>query len=398
MNQENVLLARQPIYDAQREIAGYELLFRPTDGESFSSLGGTKATCRVLLNAFNDNEINAITGGAHAFVNFTEELIYSPPPFDPTHLVIEILEDIPVTDELVAGVKKLKALGFTIALDDYVPDPNLQPLLPLVDIIKLELPAIPVNELPKVIASLKQFNVKLLAEKIEDHETFMRCKELGCDLFQGYFLSKPIIVKGRKMPQNKIAVMQLLAQVQNPDIEIKDLVKIIKQDPMLSLKLLKLVNTAAYQRANKVENIQMAVMVLGLSKIKSWATLLSLNSIDDKPCSLKQMALQRARFCELIAEKITPQLSELCFTAGLLSCLDAFLDQPLDEILQSLPLDQSLIDALLRYEGGPGLILSTVKLYEKSLWDAIKWQELGEAELCGIYIESIEWADELQGI
>ena len=403
MDNENVLLARQPIYDKKREVAAYELLFRPTEGESFASLGGTVATSRVLLNAFADNEIEAITSGLPAFVNFTEELIHTPPPFSSEHLVIEILEDIPVTPELIAGITKLKKLGFKIALDDYIPDPSLEPLLALADIIKLELPAIKEDDLPHVVESLKPYNATLLAEKIEDYATFKRCKDLGCELFQGFFLSKPILVKGKKMPQNKMAIMQLLGQVQDPEIEIKQLVEVIKQDPMLSFKLLKLVNSAAYQRSNEVETIQKAVMILGLAKIKSWATLLSLSSLEDKPSSLKQLALQRARFCELIAEHLEPKQSDLYFTAGLLSCLDGFLDQSLSDILSSLPLDPTLNDALLSYQGLPGLALRTLLLYEKSLWGAIDWQELQKVEidkavLCQIYLASIEWADNLKTI
>lgn len=397
MTEKNVLLARQPIYDTQQELVAYELLFRPEDKSDMPSFDGNMATSRVLLNAFTEGDIESVTGNKPAFVNFTKELLLSPPPFNPELIVVEVLEDIIIDNDVVEAIKDLKRKGYRIALDDFVMDERYQPLLPLADIIKLELPAMTADELKNAISALKPFSSTLLAEKIETAKDYHLCKDLGCDLFQGYFLSKPEIIKGRKLPQNKIAVLQLIGELQNPAVNIKELNAIISRDPTLSFKLLKLVNSASYRRAVHIESIHMAIMMIGISKIKSWSSLLALSKMSDKPASLKQISLSRAKLCELLSQKISPDQSDLYFTTGLLSSLDVYFDTPLSELLLSIPLEKTISDALLHYRGKAGLAVHTAKHYEQSKWQAIHWSLLerfgiSKIELNRLYIESLAWA------
>ncbi len=399
MSSENVLLARQPIYDRSQELAGYELLFRPENTEDMPNFDGNIATSRVLLNAFTESDIEKITGGAPAFVNFTRELLINPPPFNPEHIIVEVLEDIHIDNEVINAIKNLKAKGYRIALDDFVMDERYKPLLSMTDIIKLELPAMNQSELSSTISFLRNFNVTLLAEKIETAKEYRVCKELGCDLFQGYFLSKPEIIKGRKLPQNKLAVLQLIGELQNPTVNITQLNQIISKDPTLSFKLLKLVNSAAYRRAKTIESIHMAVMMLGISKIKSWSSLLALSKMEDKPINLRQISLTRAKLCELMASKLSPDQNDLYFTTGLLSCLDIYFDTPLPELLESIPLEGTISSALLQYKGKAGLALHTAKLYEQSKWQGIHWNLLEKFNITKLdmnkfFIESAVWASE----
>lgn len=399
MPSDNVLLARQPIYDTNQKLAAYELLFRPENKGDMLKFDGNLATSRVLLNAFTESDIEKITGGKPAFVNFTRELLITPPPFNPEHIVVEVLEDIHIDDEVISAVKNLKAKGYRIALDDFVMDERYKPLLALADIIKLELPAMDHSELKKTISFLRGFDVTLLAEKVETAKEYRICKDLGCDLFQGYFLSRPEIIKGRKLPQNKLAVLQLIGELQNPTINITQLNQIISKDPTLSFKLLKLVNSAAYRRARTIESIHMAVMMLGISKIKSWSSLLALSKMEDKPVDLRQISLTRAKLCELLASKLSPDQGDLYFTTGLLSCLDTYFDTPLSELLESLPLEGTISSALLQYKGKAGLALHTAKLYERSKWQKIHWNLLEKFNITKMdmnlfFIESAMWASE----
>ena len=399
MSSENVLLARQPIYDRNQKLAAYELLFRPEDKSDMPKFDGNMATSRVLLNAFTESDIEKITGGEPAFVNFTKELLINPPPFNPEHIVVEVLEDIHIDNEVITAIKNLKTKGYRIALDDFVMDERYKPLLSLADIIKLELPAMDQSELSSTILHLKEFNVTLLAEKVETAKEYRICKELGCDLFQGYFLSKPEIIKGRKLPQNKLAVLQLIGELQNPTVNITQLNQIISKDPTLSFKLLKLVNSAAYRRAKTIESIHMAVMMLGISKIKSWSSLLALSKLEDKPIDLRQISLTRAKLCELMASKLSPDQGDLYFTTGLLSFLDIYFDTPLPELLESLPLEGTISSALLQYKGKAGLALHTAKLYEQSKWQGIHWSLLEKFNITKLdmnrfFIESAIWASE----
>lgn len=399
MPDQNVLLARQPIYDTQQNLVAYELLFRPESKGDMPSFDGNIATSRVLLNAFTEGDIEKITGGTPAFVNFTKELLLSPPPFNPEHIVVEVLEDIIIDDDVISAVKNLKQKGYKIALDDFVMDERYKPLLPLADIIKLELPAMSAEELKHAINHLKQFSTSLLAEKIETIEDYKLCKDLGCDLFQGYFLSKPEIIKGRKLPQNKLAVLQLIGELQNPAVNVTELNAIISKDPTLSFKLLKLVNSAAYRRARTIESIHMAVMMIGISKIKSWSSLLALSKMEDKPIALRQISLARAKLCELLSKKLSPEQGDLYFTTGLLSSLDAYFDTPLKELLLSIPLEGTISDALVHYRGKAGLAVHTAKHYEQSKWQAIHWNllerfDISKIELNKLYVESVIWAGE----
>ncbi|MBK8972222.1 MAG: HDOD domain-containing protein [Hahellaceae bacterium] len=394
---DQILLARQPIYNPAKSVIGYELLFRSEVApEKFD---GNLATSQVLLNAYTESTIEEVTGGQKAFVNFTRELLLQPPPFSPEHLTIEILEDIEPDAAVLAAVADLKRKGFTLAMDDYVPGTRSDAFLPFVDIVKLELPAIAESRLPEVIRQLKQQQKKLLAEKIETHEEFQRCVDLGCDMFQGYFLSKPQVVKGRKLPQNKMAVMQLIATMQNPALSIAQVIDIITRDPSLAFKLLQLVNSAAFRRSRKIESIHMAVMMLGISRIKAWATLLALTGMDDKPAILVNFALTRARMCELLAQSLEPEAADAYFTIGLFSCLEAFFDLPVAEILQKLPLEERITDALTRMKGKPGLALHTTIQYERCNLEGIHWSllkrfALSPTDISHIYQQCIQWLNE----
>tara|TARA_R110002072_G_scaffold172728_1_gene326974 strand:+ start:57171 stop:58388 length:1218 start_codon:yes stop_codon:yes gene_type:complete len=379
---KDILLARQAIYNTKKEVVGYELLFREnTDIPKTAVFDGNRATSRVLLSLFTESDITTITHGLPAYINFTAELLHNPPLFEPNTMVIEVLEDICITDKIISSLKKLKQKGFTLALDDFVMDEKYSPILELVDIIKLELPEMDDDALTKTIASLKKYNARILAEKIETPEMFNRCKELGCDMFQGYFLSKPEIIKGKKIAASKMAVLNLISEIQAPEIDMDGLTKVIARDPALSFKLLKLINSAAFKRSNTIDSIHRAVTLLGIDKIKSWASLLALSKLDDKPEALHYTALVRALMCEKLAEYIQLDARDRFYTVGLLSCLDAFFDQQLLEIVKSISLDDAISDALLNFKGPAGLALHTTLNFEKSQWHKINWQALSKYEL-----------------
>ena len=379
---QDILLARQPIYNANKEVVGYELLFREnTDIPTTGVFDGNRATSRVLLSLFTESDITTITHGLPAYINFTAELLHNPPIFEPDTMVIEVLEDICITEKVIASLKKLKEKGFTLALDDFVMDEKYSPILELVDIIKLELPEMDDAALTQTISSLKKYNAKILAEKIETPEMFNRCKELGCDMFQGYFLSKPEIIKGKKIAASKMAVLNLISEIQAPEIDMDGLTKIISRDPALSFKLLKLINSAAFKRSNTIDSIHRAVTLLGIDKIKSWASLLALSKLDDKPESLHYTALVRALLCEKLAEYIQIDAKDRFYTVGLLSCLDAFFDQQLNDVVKNISLDNAINEALLSFKGPAGLALHTCLNFEKSQWHKINWSELSKYEL-----------------
>ena len=404
MTDQHILLARQPIFDIDIKVCAFELLFRDDNSNQANVLDGDTATSQVFLNAFNELDINEVVQNHTAYINFTRNLIINPPPFDKKRFVIEVLEDIEPDAELNENLQKLKDAGYTIALDDFVYDPKWDIALRIADIVKIDVLAFDEAEIRRHVELLKPFNVTLLAEKVETHEMFHFCKELGFSLFQGYFLSKPEQVKGRKVPANKLVVLNLLTQLQNPNADLGNIAAVIAKDPVLSVKLIKLVNSAAFSGRREITSLQHAVSMLGLLQVKSWATLLSLSNMADKPNALSVLAMTRAKMSQLLAAHFTNTMdSDAYFTTGLLSNLDAFFDVELQEIVGSMPLSPLVVEGLLRGSGPIGLIINNVISYEKANWaqldmDALAKLNIGTKEMEQSYRESISWASQLGAI
>lgn len=404
MTDQHILLARQPIFDVDIKVRAFELLFRSDDSNQANVFDGESATSQVFLNAFNELDISEVVQNHPAYINFTRNLILNPPPFDKHRFVIEVLEDIEPDQELFENLQKLKTAGYTIALDDFVYDPKWDPALRIVDIVKIDVLAFDQDEIKRHVELLKPFNVVLLAEKVETHEMFHFCKELGFTLFQGYFLSKPEQVKGRKVPANKLVVLNLLTQLQDPNAELGKIAAVIVKDPVLSVKLIKLVNSAAFSGRREITSLQHAVSMLGLRQVKSWATLLSLSNMADKPNALSVLAMTRAKMCQLLAECFTNSTdSDAYFTTGLLSNLDAFFDVELQEIVRSMPLSPLVVDGLLQGNGPIGTVIKTVINFEQAQWsqldlEALSKLNIGTKEMELSYRESIRWASQLGAV
>ena len=381
MTTENTLLARQPIYDADLNIYAYELLFRSNNRHEDASVNADLATSTVLLNSFSEMGIHNVVGKQRAFVNFTRNLLLNPPPFASTEIVIEVLEDVPADEEVINSLKGFKEQGFTIALDDFEYQPSLQPLVDLADIIKIDVMSLSNEAIARHVEQLKSPNMALLAEKVETQEMYDYCKGLGFDYFQGYFLSRPKVVKGQTIANNKMVVMKLIADLQIPPSSPQKLHDTISRDPGLSFKLLRMVNSAAYRRANKIESLLQAIIMLGENNIRKWASLLALSQLDDKPHSLTELTMIRAKMCELTGNLLQPSQADLFFTVGMLSMMDAFFDTPLEELLQTMDLTYEIKEALLNHTGQLGLVLKTAIAYEQGNWEAIDWAGLAQSKL-----------------
>ncbi|GHC26816.1 histidine kinase [Kushneria pakistanensis] len=380
-----VLFARQPIHDRQLALAGYELLFRPYGGGPIvaADFDGNRATSQVLINAFTAADITQVCDHQPAYVNFTADSLIQDIPFDSRTLIIEILEDVTDTPEIIEALTRLREEGYVMALDDYTLGDASHPLLPFVDVVKLDYPFYTRETLTEAIRALKVRypNLQLLAEKIETQEDYRIARDAGCTLFQGYFLARPEPVYGRVMPVNQLNTLRLLAELNAPDISMRDMAETVQRDPFLSVRLLRMANSAFAQQSRPVTSLHGAVMALGLSRIRSLASLLVLSRFDDKPHALQQLTMQRAHFCHHLAHQLPGQISEMGFTVGLFSCLDSFMDQPLEEILDSIPVHPDIETALLHHTGALGLILKTAIDYQKARWEMIDWPHLARLGL-----------------
>lgn len=398
---DQVVMARQPIYDKQSNVVAYELLFRQCGATTADVVDGDAATSELLLDAFTQWDIREIVGNTRAFVNFTRTLIGKPPPFDKQLLVIEVLEDVPIDEELACNLKDLSEQGYTIALDDFVHSPNAEQILPYADIVKIDLMQLSPTELEEQVTLLRPYRAKLLAEKVETHEEFANCKALGFDYFQGYFLSKPEILSSKKVPASKLAVLDLMQKLQDPDIDLRTLESVISSDPVLSFKTLKLVNAASYTKVAKIESIGRAINYLGLNTLCSLASLLALSNLSDKPSALKDHSCLRAKLCELIGHRITPEEASSYFSVGLLSTLDAYFDKSLLEVVQLLTLHEDVELALTCRQGCLGKVLDVVCHLQQADFDHVDWGFLAEHKISPEQLnemtqDSIRWYQEVR--
>lgn len=394
------LLARQPIFNRSMQVVGYELLCRSSSQNRATFTNGDSASSQVLLHAFTDLSLEKVVGRLKAYINFTRTLLITPPPFDRRQLVVEVLEDQVVDQALLDGLKQLRREGYTIALDDFVLSAHTDPLLDYADIIKLDVLQLTPSQLRDHIAHLRPRGLTLLAEKVETYEMLEQCRDLGFDLFQGYFLARPKVISGRKISESKQAVLQLLAALHDPDVSIVRVEQLLSQDPVLSYKLLRLVNSAAFALPRTIESLRQAITLLGLDIIKNWVNLLAMANLGNKPTELSVAALTRAHMCEALAKIMRDsRRQDTFFTVGLLSTLDAFMDAPLDVLLANLSLSPELSEALLHHQGHEGRILDIVEHYERGDWGGIDWPYLdtvgiSPSQLSQVYLESLQWVSD----
>lgn len=365
----SIFLARQPIFGKDLTLFAYELLFRNNQNNQsgVNNINGDEATTQVINHTFLEFGIERVLGNKRGFINLTRAFLLGdiPLPFDHQDVVLEILEDIIIDDDIIQAVKNFSEQGFIIALDDFIYNDNLKPLIHLADIIKIDLLALSERGLAEHVELLRPFQVKLLAEKVETEAQFEQCKALGFDYYQGYFFCKPVIIDDKPLPDNKIAVLRILSELQRSDITIIEIDRLVRQDISLSFKLLRSINSAAFALPKKIDSIKQAVLYLGLDSIKSWATIIVFCSIDS-PTSQELMmtALVRAKMSEILAPVFECD-SETGFMLGLFSVADALFKKPMSELLKSLPLSDTLKLALQSAEGPEGRLLTFIQSHER---------------------------------
>lgn len=388
------LIGRQPILDRGGRVRAYELLFRgdmPTAGGDFD---GNYATASVIANALTEFDFEDVVGPHQAFINFTEELLQNDIALllPKERVVLEILENVNVTKQLVKAAAVLADKGYHIALDDFVFAPQWEPLIVLAGTVKLDVMALSRAELEEHVKTLRRYDVRLLAEKVENAEEHAWLMDLGFDLFQGYYYAKPNIVSRTRIPQNHFAVVRLLTALNQKSSSIDDIEKLVSEDVSLSYRLLRYINSAFIALPRKVDSIRRAVIFFGIDMLRHWSSLLVMAGVESKPKVLMENALVRARMCERLAAQAGLPDTESFFTVGLFSILDSLLDTPMAVILEPLPLSPDIVDALTTGAGVYGEALRCVTSYETCDWANVKFQELDRNSIGGIYLDSIEWA------
>ncbi len=394
-----IFVARQPIFENNGKVFGYELLFR-SGLDNFFPVGTNpdEASSKVLHNSFLLFGIDVLIGGKRAFINLTRNLLLNEVAtlFPADHMVVELLETIEPDEEVIATCKKLKDLGYLLALDDFVYDKRMQPLVELADIIKVDFLSTDQKQRAELTKQIGSRKVRLLAEKVETEADADQARELGYLLFQGYFYSRPKVIGGRDIPGYKLNYLQLLQEAMREELSLERMEKIVCRDVSLAYKLLRFINSAAFSFRSRVQSIHHALVLMGLREVRKWVSLVVLTGIGkDKTEELVVNSLVRARFCELLAPRVgLGDRSSDLFLMGMFSMVDAFLDRPMAEILSSLPLNEDIKTALL---GGANRFRDVYELtvaYERGIWDGLSEYtaalNLKEEDVPQIYLQSLE--------
>ena len=368
-----IYLGRQPILDARQSLYGYELLFRsgPAPNRAIVS-NHMVATATVITHAFTELGLADALGDQKAFINVDGDFLLSEAvellPKD--KVVLEILETVEVTPDILKRCRELKAKGFTLALDDIVAvTPAMEPLLDLMDIAKVCISAVPEEALPGLVQALARRPLELLAEQVESREQMEHCRSLGFTLFQGYYFAHPTILSGRKLGQSRLSLLKLLSQVLD-DSDTPQLEQTFKHEPGLSINLLRMANSAAVGARTRITSLRHAITLLGRRQLQRWLQLL----LYTDPAGhtgfppLLQLAATRARLLELLAEShmaADRDFADRAFMTGILSLTPALFATPIDEILSQIStLATDVKQALLRHQGSLGLLLRLIEALE----------------------------------
>lgn len=390
-------VGRQAIFDRRLSVVGYELLYRDSEENRARFNDVTQASASTMLNAFVEIGLDNLVGGVPAYVNLPAGFLlgHYPIPLPPERTVIEVLEDVPVTPELIASLRDLRARGFKIALDDFLLTEETRPLLSVANIVKVNVLNVSREDIASQYAELKSCGATMLAEKISTHDEHVFLRNLGFYYFQGYFLEMPVVTRAKRMPHDRAKLLRLLATLYDQKLNLRSIEGLVAAEVGLGVRLLKLASSAAMTRGTPIASLQQAMARLGVQQVAALIILILASGFDDKPLELARQVLIRARMCESLARSATMPPDEM-FTAGLLSLLDAILDRPLPEILDQLPLSSLVREALI--QGGtsrPARIVETVRHQNRGELGSLAAAGFSAQSVFMAWYDAVRWSDDI---
>ncbi|MCX2760587.1 EAL domain-containing protein [Vibrio sp. Sgm 22] len=369
-------VARQPILNRNKNTLGYELLFRDGERNAYPAhIESNRATYRLIVENFLSVGLNPSIPSSRCFINFPYQSLIRRLPLSlpKDKVVVEILETCQPTDELLEAVKDLYQAGYMIALDDFTSTPEWERFLRYTHIVKLDIMQMGLDEACDLVRAHQGKKFSFLAERVETEQEYQQAKEAGFKFFQGYFFSKPEIIKTKYISPEQVIAMELFQEVCKPDVDFQRVESIVAKDVALSYKLLRFVNTMSPRLEVTISSFRQALVYLGQEKLKMFVSLAVASYVSDKkPKELYGLSLQRAQFCQRMSRyQAFEGHTEQAFMIGLFSLLDALLDLSLENLVEQLPLCKSIKVALLRREGPYGTLLALEESFEHADWQQI---------------------------
>ena len=390
-------VARQPVFDRVQGVYGYELLFRNGVEDFFNA--DPELASRSTLDSSLLYGINKLCDNRRAFVNCTREVLFKDliTLLPPSQAIVEILETVEPEDRVIAACKRLKAAGYLIALDDFAPNDPRIPLCEFADIIKVDIRATRPEERAGMMRRFGSAKCKMLAEKLETPHEFHQARDMGFAYFQGYFFCHPEIVVGREVPASRLHYVKLLEMVSQPEIDMREMEKLLKQEASISYRLLRYLNSPVFGVALEVKSIRHAMAVLGEREMRRWIRLVvTLGAAEQKCSELVLTGLTRARFCELLSVRL--QSSSDLFLMGLLSVMDAILEIGMDVLLDQLPVEHETKAALLGQNSSLRPLYRLMLAQEAGEWsqssELAKQLKLTDEEAASAWWQALQWAQQ----
>ncbi len=399
----NFYAARQPIFDKSKKLFAYELLFHDSINSVFPDIDGDEDTSKMIEASKFNMGISEFTGSKAAFINFTLETLQHgyPEMLTPDEVVVEIIETIKPGKKLLALCKDLHQKGYTLALDDYEHQKVWAHFYPFIKIIKINIQLTSVDNIKEVLTAIKDHpHIKMLAEKVETYEEYDQMLHLGFDYFQGYFFAKPEMIKTKSLSPSQMAMAELLYETSKTELDLNSITSVFERDVSLSYKLVRYANSAMFKRRNEISTIKQALVTLGSGELNRFIGLMfAVTANPDKPSELINLAMTRAKFCELVAHDIRSQLDvSIAFLTGLLSMIDAILDEDMASVLEKLPLSMDIKEPLLTKKGVMAALIKLVEFIEQAQWDkttiVMEKLKLNKDKVAAHYNQALAWADE----
>ncbi|RZS80110.1 EAL and modified HD-GYP domain-containing signal transduction protein [Motilibacter rhizosphaerae] len=390
-----VHVGRQPIYDADGDLHAYELLFRSAAGASSASVADEDAaTTAVMLAAFADFSPSVLLSGRRGFVNLSRSFATGalPVPFSPSDGVLEVLENLAVDDELLAGVRGLRDQGYAIALDDYVLTDETATLLPFADYVKLDVLATPWDEVVRVAGVVQSYGAVLLAEKVEDAEMLERCRGLGFQLFQGYHLGRPQTMTTTTLAPAQLAAVRLLGALADEDVAIPEVELLVMQEPALTYKLLRMANSAGSSSTRTIQSVRDALMLVGLAQLRAWVMLLTVSDIAGDRGDGLDSVTALARSCQVLAQRVPRAQPDTAFTLGLLEGVAGLLGVDGAALLDQIGLTGSLADGLRGLDTPERRVLDAVLGHQRNDLEIAAASGIDIATLSSTYLSALQWS------
>lgn len=393
MQDPQVHVGRQAIYDVDLNVVGYELLFRHAAEAGSAVHDGDAATTAVILGTFAEFGVESLVGSHPVYINLTRAFLVGdlPVPFGPRGTVLEILETVEVDEALVGGVARLKEQGYRLALDDFVWRPEADPLLDLVDVVKVDMLTASPEEVELTIVHCAGRDVTLLAERVEDAEVLQLCRDQGFTLFQGYHLARPQTVTTSSLTPSHVTALRLLTELGRPDSDIAAVEELVRIDPALTYRLLRIVNSADVGLNRRLTSLREALVLVGMRQLHGWLLLLTLSDIvpgDDR----LENAVARAKACELLAKEVPGTAPESAFMVGLVEGLREMLGLSVSEVSVQLGLDPVLAEALDGPYSPLGVVLFAVLSHERQDHTGVRAAGVDMLSLSHHYLQAIQWS------